>query len=93
MQFTKDENRFYKEDEGGNLVAEVTYKQIDEDTMELDHTFVDESLRGQGIAEQLVNRVVEEAEKDNKQIIPTCSYADSLFKKKADKYKAINAKA
>lgn len=93
MKFTKGENRFYREDEGGNVIAEVKYQPVDEDTIDLTSTFVDESLRGQGIAEQLVNQVVEEAEKENKKIIPTCSYAESLFEKKEDKYKAINAKA
>ncbi|MCD8505683.1 MAG: N-acetyltransferase [Alkalibacterium thalassium] len=34
------------------------------------HTFVDPSLRGQGVAEQLVDRVVEEMQKEQKKIKP-----------------------
>ena len=49
---------------------------------QFDHTFVDPSLRGQGVAEQLVDRVVEEMEKENKKIIASCPYVVELFKRK-----------
>ena len=92
MEFTKGENRFYKE-ENGKTIAEITYKPIDEDKIDADHTFVDPSLRGQGIAEQLVDRLVEEMENENKAIVATCPYVKSLFNKKEEKYKDINANA
>lgn len=91
MDFEKQGNRFYKKDEDGKLLAEVTYIPDGEDKVQLNHTFVDSSLRGQGVAEQLVDRVVAEMEKENKKIIPTCSYAVALFKRKPDKYKDIIA--
>ncbi|GEL68186.1 GNAT family N-acetyltransferase [Marinilactibacillus psychrotolerans] len=91
MEFTKGENRFYKE-EHGKLLAEVTYVPQG-DQVAIDHTFVDPSLRGQGVAEQLVDRVVEEMEKENKKIIASCPYVVELFKRKSEKYQAINANA
>lgn len=89
MEFIKGDNRFYKEDADGKLIAEVTYKPIDDETVEADGTFVDDSLRGQGVAEQLVDRLVEEMKTEGKKIIPECSYVVALFKRKNEKYADI----
>ena len=89
MEFEKSDNRFYKNDEQGKLIAEVTYVPSGNDKVILDHTFVDPSLRGQGIAEELVNRVVKEMRLENKKIIPLCPYAKTLFERKPDVYASI----
>lgn len=89
MEFEYGENRFYKEKDG-KLIAEVTYVPKG-DTVAIDHTFVDPSLRGQGIAEQLVDRVVEEMQKEQKKIKPVCPYVVELFKRKPDKYEHVSA--
>ncbi len=91
MEFLKGENRFYQENEDGDLIAEITYKVVDENTVDADHTFVDPSLRGQGIAEQLVDRLVAEMETEGKKILPTCPYVVKLFERKEDKYGHIAA--
>ncbi|MDN6194774.1 MAG: N-acetyltransferase [Alkalibacterium sp.] len=90
MDFTKGDNRFYKE-ENDKLVAEITYLPKDE-TVDVNHTFVDQSLRGQGVAEQLVDRVVAEMEKKGKKIVPSCPYVKALFERKPEKYGHIQAK-
>jgi Predicted acetyltransferase len=92
MEFIKGENRFYQEDEDGNVIAEITYKPLDENTVDADHTFVDPSLRGQGVAEQLVDRLVEQMETEGKKIQPTCPYVVNLFERKEEKYENIIAK-
>ncbi|SEL21962.1 hypothetical protein SAMN04488700_0448 [Carnobacterium iners] len=89
MNFEKTENRFYKNGDDGKMIAEVTYVPSGDDKVILDHTFVDPSLRGQGIAEELVNRVVEEMRKENKKIIPLCPYAKTLFERKSEIYSDI----
>ena len=91
MDFEKAENRFYKNNKDGKMIAEVTYVPSGEDKVILDHTFVDPSLRGQGIAEELVNRVVKEMQTENKKIIPLCPYAKTLFERKPDIYGGIQA--
>ncbi|HLR91950.1 MAG TPA: GNAT family N-acetyltransferase [Atopostipes sp.] len=91
MEFIKGENRFYREDDDGNVIAEITYKPIDEATVDADHTFVDPSLRGQGVAEQLVDRLVKEMEDAGKKIKPTCPYVEKLFERKEEKYEHIAA--
>lgn len=90
MEFIKGENRFYKEKDD-KLVAEITYIPKG-DKVDVDHTFVDSSLRGQGIAEKLVDRVVEEMEKEEKKIIPSCPYVGKLFERKPEKYSHIHVK-
>jgi len=52
---------------------------------------VDPSLRGQGIAEKLVDAMVEEMKEQNKKIKPTCSYVVKLFQLKKEKYGFIIA--
>jgi len=52
MDFIKEKNRIYYEDETGNMLAEISFSDLDDQTVEANHTFVDPSLRGQGIAEK-----------------------------------------
>lgn len=78
--FIIEDNRIYLEKEG-KLLAEITYNKKDENTYVIDHTFVDESLRGQGIASKLVEKAVEEIKKKNGTIKATCSYAKSWLEK------------
>ncbi len=89
MEFIKGENKFYLEDENGQEIADITYQPVEDDIVEADSTFVDPSLRGQGIAEKLVDRLVEEMEKENKKIRPICPYVVKLFERKPEKYEHI----
>ena len=90
MEFEKSENRFYKNNEEGKMIAEVTYVPAGDTKVILDHTFVDPSLRGQGIAGQLVKRVVDEMRAEGKKIVPLCPFAKAEFDRKPE-YKDIEA--
>lgn len=90
MEFIKGNHRFYQEKDG-KLLAEITYLPIDNQTVDVNHTFVDESLRGQGVAEELVDTVVEEMMDQNKKIKPSCPYVEKLFERKEDKYRSVKA--
>lgn len=50
-------------------------------TLEVNHTFVDASLRGQGIAGKLMNELADELDKRGLKAVPTCSYAVGWFEK------------
>ena len=52
MNFTHNENQIALYSATGDLLAEITFPYTDaqKDTVNVDHTFVDASLRGQGIA-------------------------------------------
>ncbi|GEK32748.1 GNAT family N-acetyltransferase [Kurthia sibirica] len=84
MEFLYDTNRFYYDDENGKNLAEITMSTVDDDTIIIDHTWVDNSLRGQGIAAQLVKQVVDFARQSNKLIMPLCPFAKEEFSKNED---------
>ncbi|WP_208559370.1 GNAT family N-acetyltransferase [Marinilactibacillus kalidii] len=92
MDFTKGDNRLYKE-ENGKLLAEITFVQGNGNVIAIDHTFVDPSLRGQGVAEQLVDDVVKDMQEQGKMIKAVCPYVVELFKRKPEKYQSINVDA
>lgn len=71
----KDKNQFYIGENVENALAEITFVPTSESKIIIDHTFVSDSLRGQGIALQLVKKVVEYVRVENKKIIPLCPYA------------------
>ncbi len=75
MNYIREKNRIYAVDEQNNTIAEVTYRHIDETTIAVDHTFVDTSLRGKGIANELMLEIVKLLKEKNWKAVPTCSYA------------------
>ena len=58
MEFIVERERIYKMDDQGHLLAEITFPEVREGVFNIDHTFVDESLRGQGVAGQLMEAAV-----------------------------------
>lgn len=82
MEFTNEPNRIYLKDENGNIIAEIEFEEIEEGTYNIYHTFVDESLRGKGIASKLVEEAVKEIEARNGKIQATCSYAKNWIERR-----------
>ena len=68
-------------DDEGSVIAEILFPKINDDTICITHTYVDDSLRGQGIAKKLVEKVIKIAEDEGYKITATCSYARSYFNK------------
>ncbi|WP_010290652.1 GNAT family N-acetyltransferase [Kurthia massiliensis] len=85
FEFTKrgGEEFAFEHKEGEVVNAEISWTQLG-DVMVVDHTFVDDSLRGQGIARQLVERAADYAREKNYKIEPVCSYVASAFEKSTD---------
>lgn len=86
MNFDRGDSRFYKKDENENLICEITYFVEDSSMIVIDRTFVDDNYRGQGIAAQLVGRVVEMAREENKKIIPRCPFAKAILERNSSLY-------
>lgn len=61
--------------DNGEELGEVTFPETSPGGFTIDHTFVDNRLRGQGIASELVRRAVEEIESRGGKVEATCSYA------------------
>ncbi len=55
------------------------------DTWNIVHTGVDNSYQGQGIARKLVNCIIENAKKENKNLIANCSYAKIVLERNKEK--------
>ncbi len=79
MEIKQGNNCFYIGESEQSAIAEITYVYIDEQAINVNHTFVDPSLRGQGIAKKLMDKVVDFAKEQHIKIKPTCSYAVKVF--------------
>lgn len=72
-------DRFYIEDEKKEILAEIDFEHLGVKQIVISHTFVSPSLRGQGIGQQLVDKVVELARKEKRTIVPQCSFARKVL--------------
>jgi len=84
MNWIYEEERIYCEDENKKLMAEEILTAKSNGEIDIEHIFVDSSLRGQGIACELMETVAEYLRKNRLKTTATCSYANSwLIKNKA----------
>ncbi len=74
---------FYVEQDGKRL-AELVYTMPSKEKMIIEHTEVDDVLRGKNVGYQLVLAAVEHARTNNIKIIPLCPFANSVFKRKPE---------
>ena len=77
MDFQKENGRIYAERDGA-LIAEITFPEEDGVAV-IDHTFVDGSLRGQGVAGQLVRAAADQIRDQGKKARAVCTYARAWF--------------
>lgn len=79
---TQDDKKgsFYYESEGKRL-AEMTYIFAGPQKIIIDHTEVDDSLRGQGVGYKLVEASVQFARENQLKILPLCPFAKAVFDK------------
>lgn len=76
---------------GDKRIAEIEYEPKADDVIVATHTWTDPSLRGQGIAGQLVDHLVADAETKGLKIKALCPYVVQKFKDNPEKYDHINA--
>lgn len=86
MEYIKNKAYIHGVDSNGNVLAKVTFPIFKENVVEINHTFVDPSLRGQGVANVLLELAYDTIRKANLKAIPTCSYAVAWFKRNKDKH-------
>ena len=84
MNWNYEPQRVFVEDEGGLLLAEITFPEGPEGIFVINHTFVDSSLRGQGMAGKLMEAALRQIREAGGRIKPTCAYAVSWFEKHPD---------
>ena len=90
MKFIIKENEIYVNDENGKIIVRATFPFVAEKVINVEHTFVDPSLRGQGIASLLMNEVYKNAKEKGYTVVNSCPYAVVWFKKNVDKQDVLN---
>ena len=81
MDFEMEPNRIRLADTRGQTIAEVLFPEEQDGIVNITHTFVDDSLRGQGVAGQLMEAVAARLRREGKKARLTCSYAVRWFPK------------
>lgn len=71
-------------DDNGNAIAEMTYVWAGDHKIIIDHTQIDESLRGKNVGKQLVHRAVEFAREKQLKIMPLCPFAKKVFERTSE---------
>ncbi|MEX0722106.1 MAG: GNAT family N-acetyltransferase [Balneolaceae bacterium] len=69
---------FYIEIEG-KIVAQMSYVWAGEDKIIIDHTEVDNSLKGKGAGKQMLLKTVEFARSKGIRILPLCPFAKAMI--------------
>jgi uncharacterized protein len=81
---TDNKGMFFIQPEGDEILAELIYMKKGGDTIIVEHTHVDDELRGQNVGFQLVSAAVEYARSHHLKIIPMCTFTKSVIDKKPD---------
>lgn len=85
---TEKKGKFFLMKEG-TQVAEMTYTYAGPKKMIIDHTEVDERLKGQGVGNKLVEAAVSFLRKNEMKVIPLCPFAKAVFDKKSEEYSDV----
>ncbi|MEJ2113908.1 MAG: GNAT family N-acetyltransferase [Flavobacteriaceae bacterium] len=83
----KENDRFIIYSEGKESFIEY---RINDDEINLYHTYTDPGLRGKGLAALVVRAAFEYAKENNLKVLPTCSYVQAFIKRN-DEYSALIA--
>ena len=81
MNFEYETNKIFLKSHDGKVISEITFPKEDDNVVNINYVFVDESIRGQGIADKLMKEAVEQIKKSNKKVIASCPFAKSWFQK------------
>lgn len=79
LYLSEQEEGIFVADTTGKIMAKVTYQENNPGILTVDHTVVDPSLRGQGIAKKLMFALEKKLKRENKQVDPVCTYAKKWF--------------
>lgn len=75
MDYIYQKNRIYVNNEQGNMIIESTFPKYNEHTVVINHTYVDPSLRGHGVASELMDKTCAYIKEQGLHMVATCPYA------------------
>ncbi|MEP0711443.1 GNAT family N-acetyltransferase [Algoriphagus sp.] len=71
-------------------IAQMIYVTNGSKKMIIEHTEVDESMKGQGIGLKILRELVQFARKEEIKVIPLCPFAKAMFQKKGELQDVLN---
>ena len=83
MKFTLKKSNMhhaFEYEKEGRCLAEITWVES-EGIMTMDHTYVSDELRGQGVAKKLLDEAANYARTNHLKMKPVCSYVVAAFEK------------
>ncbi len=81
MNYITEHSKISIVDTDGKETAAITFPETSPNVFDLNHTFVDDSLRGQGIAGKLVAMAISEIHRRGGTVTASCSYAEKWIEK------------
>ena len=81
MQFLTEYSKISCIDDSGKEVGKVTFPETEDGVFEIDHTFVDDSMQGKGIAAKLVQLAINDINMRGGKVTASCSYAKRFIEK------------
>ncbi len=81
MNFIRETHQITVKNEDGKIIVKATFPFIKPGVVNVNHTYVDPSLRGQGVASNLMHEVVDHIKDQGFKVVATCPYAVVWFKK------------
>lgn len=90
QQKEQDGNGMFYIEKDGDIIAELTYKLMDNGILTLDHTETVPEMEGKGLASKLVKHSVDYAREKNLKIDPLCAYAARQFERH-EEYREVQA--
>jgi len=82
-KYDEKKGMFYVENDG-EVQAKMTYHMRSPENMVIEHTEVDDVLRGKNVGLQLVTAAVEYAREHHIKITVWCPFAKKVFEKRTD---------
>jgi hypothetical protein len=89
MDWKFEKGRIYSVDENNELLAEATFELKENGEVDINHTYVNPVLRGQGVAGKMMEVVAQYLKENGLKASASCSYANSWLKKNRETYFGI----
>jgi len=92
MNWKFEDGRIFNVDEKGELMAEATFVLKKNGEVDIDHTYVNPVLRGQGVAGKMMEIVAGYLKEKELKASASCSFANAWLKKNRELYAEIISK-
>jgi len=89
---SESEGRYEARVEGRDGSGKLTYSRVSPTKIIAEHTVVDDSLRGTGVATALVERLVADARSNGVTVVPQCSFVKAQHERHPEWSDVMEAK-